>query len=143
MKTGVQIASASFDVRTPARTAVVNVTAEARRALAGTGLRRGLAVLSVPHTTCGLCVNEDEAGLRLDLEHMAAALVDVIAPGAGFQHDRVDDNARAHLTAALLGHSVSLAIRDSDLALGTWQSLLLVEIDGPRQRRLDMVFLGD
>jgi secondary thiamine-phosphate synthase enzyme len=139
----VRIATASFDIRTTGRTAVVNVTAEARRALADAGVCRGLAVLTVPHTTCGLCVNEDEPGLRHDLEHMASALVDVVTPEGGFQHDRVDDNARAHLTAALLGHSVTVAIRDSELGLGTWQSLLLVEIDGPRQRRLDMVFLGD
>jgi secondary thiamine-phosphate synthase enzyme len=143
VKSDVQIASATVDIRTPARTAVVNVTAEARRALAGSGIRRGLALLTVPHTTCGLCVNEDEQGLRHDLELMTSTLVDLVKPAGGFQHDRVDNNARAHLMAALLGHSVTIAVRDSELSLGTWQSLLLVEIDGPRQRRLDMVFLGD
>ena len=143
MKPAVQIVSSSVDIRTSGRTAVVNVTAEARQGLARAGIRSGLAVLSVAHTTCGVCINEDEPGLRLDLERLAATLVDLVKPAEGFQHDRVDDNARAHLTAVLLGHSVTLAVREADLALGTWQSVLLVEIDGPRQRRLDMVFLGD
>jgi secondary thiamine-phosphate synthase enzyme len=139
----VHIANASVEIRTAGRTSVVNVTAEARKALSNAGFSRGLAVLSVPHTTCGLCVNEDEPGLRRDLEHVAASLIDLVKPREGFHHDRVDNNARAHLTAVLLGHSLTLPVVDSALSLGDWQSLFLVELDGPRQRRLDMVFLGD
>jgi len=139
----VQIANASIEIRTDSRTAIVNVTAEARKALSQARITRGLAVLTVPHTTCGLCVNEDEPGLRRDLERVVATLIDLVKPQEGFHHDRVDDNARAHLTAVLLGHSLTLPVVDSTLSLGTWQSLFLVEIDGPRQRRLDMVFLGD
>jgi len=139
----VQIANASIEIRTDSRTAIVNVTAEARKALSQSRITRGLAVLTVPHTTCGLCVNEDEPGLRRDLERVVATLIDLVKPQEGFHHDRVDDNARAHLTAVLLGHSLTLPVVDSTLSLGTWQSLFLVEIDGPRQRRLDMVFLGD
>ncbi len=138
-----QIANASIEIRTDSRTAIVNVTAEARKALSQARITRGLAVLTVPHTTCGLCVNEDEPGLRRDLERVVATLIDLVKPQKGFHHDRVDDNARAHLTAVLLGHSLTLPVVDSALSLGTWQSLFLVEIDGPRQRRLDMVFLGD
>jgi len=138
-----RIAHASVDIGTAGRIAVLNVTAEARRELSRAGVTHGLALLTVPHTTCGLSVNEDEPGLRRDLERVATALVDLVKPSEGFQHDRVDDNARAHLTSILLGHSITLPIRDSKLSLGAWQSLLLVEIDGPRQRRLDMVFLGD
>jgi len=139
----VKIANASVDIRTAARVAVVNVTAECREALSRTGIARGLAVLTVPHTTCGLCVNEDEPGLRHDLEQLSSRLVDLVRPQEGFHHDRVDDNARAHLTAVLLGHSLTVPVVDGALALGTWQSLFLMEIDGPRTRRLDMVFLGE
>ena len=138
-----QIANASLDIRTGGRIAIVNVTAEARKELSRAGVTRGLALLTVPHTTCGLCVNEDEPGLRRDLERLASTLVDLVKPQDGFHHDRVDDNARAHLTSILLGQSIALPVLDSKLSLGAWQSLFLVEIDGPRQRRLDMVFLGD
>ncbi len=137
------IAHASVDVRTAARVAVVNVTPECQEALARAGISRGLAVLTVPHTTCGLCVNEDEPGLRHDLEQLASRLVDLVKPQEGFHHDRVDNNARAHLTAVLLGHSATVPVEGGALSLGTWQSLFLLEIDGPRTRRLDMVFLGD
>jgi secondary thiamine-phosphate synthase enzyme len=138
-----KIANASETVRSAARVTVVNVTDEVRRALSQAGIRSGLAVLTVPHTTCGLCVNEDEPGLRRDLEHLAKGLVELVRPEGGFQHDRVDNNALSHLTAVLVGHSITLAVRDATLSLGTWQSLFLMEFDGPRERRLDMVFVGD
>jgi len=139
----VKVANASADIRTTARVAVVNVTEECREALSRTGIARGLAVVTVQHTTCGLCVNEDEPGLRHDLELLSSRLVDLVRPPEGFRHDRVDDNARAHLTAVLLGHSMTVPVLDGALALGTWQSLFLMEIDGPRTRRVDMVFLGE
>lgn len=138
-----KIANATVEVKTPAGVAVVNVTAEARKALSGAGIDRGLALFTVPHTTCGLCVNEDEAGLKDDLVRLASRLVVLVEPQEGFRHDCVDDNARAHLTAVLFGHSVTLAVAGGSLVLGTWQSLFLMEIDGPRTRRLDMAFLGD
>jgi secondary thiamine-phosphate synthase enzyme len=138
-----KIAHSTIEVQSPGRVAVMNVTPEARSALARAGLRRGLAVFTVPHTTCGLCVNEDESGLREDLVRLASRLVDLIRPEEGFRHDAVDDNARAHLSAALFGQSVTLPVVDGSLVLGTWQSLFLVEIDGPRPRRLDLAFLGE
>ena len=138
-----KIANSTIDVQSPSRVAVVNVTPEARSALARSGLRRGLAVFTVPHTTCGLCVNEDESGLREDLVRLASRLVDLIRPEEGFRHDAVDDNGRAHLSAVLFGQSVTLPVVDGSLVLGTWQSLFLIEIDGPRSRRLDLAFLGE
>jgi len=139
----VKIANSSIEVRSPGRVAIVNVTGEARSALARSGLRSGIALVTVPHTTCGLCVNEDEGGLREDLVRLASRLVDVIRPEEGFRHDAVDDNARAHLSAVLFGQSVTLPVVDGSLVLGTWQSLFLIEIDGPRTRRLDLAFLGE
>lgn len=137
------IANSTIEVRSPGRVAVVNVTAEARSALARAGLRRGLALFTVPHTTCGLCVNEDESGLRDDLLRLASRLVELIRPEEGFRHDVVDDNAQAHLSAVLFGQSVTLPVVEGGLVLGTWQSLFLIEIDGPRTRRLDLAFLGE
>jgi secondary thiamine-phosphate synthase enzyme len=139
----VRVANASTEIRTPAKVAVVNVTEEVRRALAGAAIRNGLAVVSVPHTTCCLSLNEDEPGLKDDIGRLARHLLDPAEPEGGFRHDRVDDNARAHLFASLVGPSVSVPVKDGGLLLGTWQGVLLVEADGPRTRRLDMTFLGD
>lgn len=90
----------------------------------------GICTAFVPHTTAGIVLQENETGLRRDLETM---LRDVVAD-EGWAHDRIDDNADAHLRATLLGSSVTVLVEDGDLALGTWQSLLFVECDGPRSR---------
>ena len=134
---------ASIEVRTPSRVVVVNVTSQVRGAVSRAGLRHGMAVASVPHTTCSLLVNEDEAGLKDDLVRLVTRLLEPLAGEEPFHHDRIDNNARAHLMASLLGHAVTLPVAEGDLGLGTWQSLFLLEMDGPRRRRLDLLFVGD
>ncbi|OYV08405.1 MAG: hypothetical protein CG443_390, partial [Methanosaeta sp. ASP1-1] len=67
-----------------------------------------------------------------------------IAPqAAGYQHDRGDGNAHAHLRAALLGSSVIIPVEKGGLALGTWQRILFIEMDGPRKRILSIRIIGD
>ena len=133
----------SIEVRTSGVVAIANITDPVRRELSKSGIRDGIALVSVPHTTCGVCVNEDETGLKEDLMRVASQLLRPLEQEETFHHDRIDNNARAHLTALLIGHSVTVPIADGDLLLGTWQSLFLVELDGPRNRRLDLTLLGD
>jgi secondary thiamine-phosphate synthase enzyme len=87
----------------------------------------------VPHTTAGVVVNENEGRLLTDLED---ALADLVPESGGYGHDELDGNADAHLRSMLLGEHVTVPVDDGDLALGTWQSILFVECDGPRTRRL-------
>ncbi len=121
---------------------VENITHLIERALSETKIGTGVCLVSVPHTTCGLMVNEHETGLVQDIERLAAEVLEPLARAGGFRHDRVDHNAQAHLTASLLGTSLSLPIRRGALHLGTWQSVFLVECDGPRNRTLDLTFMG-
>ncbi|WP_435174769.1 secondary thiamine-phosphate synthase enzyme YjbQ [Halorussus sp. AFM4] len=123
-----------FEVRTDERTQVVDVTdrVAAEVPVGATGL----CTVFVRHTTAGVVVQEPESGLLADIESFAEELV----PSDGdYRHDRIDDNADAHLRATLLGESVSVPVEDGDLALGTWQSVLFVECDGPRTRTVDVV----
>lgn len=139
----VRIHKARVTVKTAERIAVQNVTSRVAGALDGAGITDGLAVISLAHTTCGLVINEDERGLLQDLRRLGEGLLSPLAGGRPFEHDRVDDNAQAHLTSTLLGHSVSIPFATSRLALGAWQSILLVELDGPRERTLDILLIGE
>jgi secondary thiamine-phosphate synthase enzyme len=130
-------------VRTGGRVQVVNVTAKVSEACAGMAVREGMLLVSCRHTTCALILNEDEAGLKQDLERLGERLLDSFRGSDGFRHDAIDDNAQAHLTSVLLGHSVTLPVASGKPVLGTWQSLLLLEMDGPRSRTLDLTFIGD
>jgi secondary thiamine-phosphate synthase enzyme len=125
----------TLEVTTGERVEVVDVTSEVAGTVPG-DVERGVCTAFVPHTTAGVIVNERESGLLADVER---ALERLVPREEGYDHDAVDDNADAHLRATLLGESVSVPVVGGDLALGTWQSVLFVECDGPRTRSLEVV----
>ena len=122
-----------LSVSTDDRLTIVDVTDRVRERVPN-DCESGLCTTFVEHTTAGLVVQENEPRLCGDLESFLRDLV----PNAGHAHDEIDDNADSHLRAALVGPSVTVPIRDGELATGTWQSILLVEFDGPRTRRLSV-----
>jgi secondary thiamine-phosphate synthase enzyme len=128
-----------MEVSTSERVEVVDVTTDVAEAIPG-DVESGLCTVFVPHTTAGVVVNENESRLLLDIEEW----VEQVAPrGGGYRHDAIDDNADAHLRAILLGESVTVPVDEGELVLGTWQSVLFVECDGPRSRRIEVVTLPE
>ncbi|HEY3216032.1 MAG TPA: secondary thiamine-phosphate synthase enzyme YjbQ [Candidatus Eisenbacteria bacterium] len=125
-----------YPVPTGRRIELVNVTRQVAQAAKQSGVETGIALVSVPHTTCALIVNEDEPGLREDILRLVTQVVEPLRAAEPFAHDRIDDNAAAHLGSVLLQCSVAVPITSGRPALGTWQSVFLVELDGPRRRTL-------
>ncbi|GGL46066.1 secondary thiamine-phosphate synthase enzyme YjbQ [Halocalculus aciditolerans] len=117
-----------FTVETESHTGVVDVTGAVESAIPEDA--NGVATVFVRHTTAGVVVNEAESRLLKDVE----AFVETLAPDAGWAHDESDGNADSHLRALVLGESVTVPVTDGALDVGTWQSVLLVECDGPRTR---------
>ena len=66
----------------------------------------------------------------------------LIPPSAGYDHDRIDNNADAHLKAVLLGSSETVPVIDGKTVLGTWQRIFFAELDGPRHRSINVTVLG-
>ncbi|MXV64307.1 YjbQ family protein [Natronorubrum sp. JWXQ-INN-674] len=128
----------TFTVETDSRLTTVDVTDRIAAAVPD-GLESGTATAFVQHTTAGLAVQEDEPRLRGDLESFLRDLV----PDEGHAHDQLDGNADSHLRAALIGPDVTIPIADGELALGTWQSVFLVECDGPRTRTVVVTVAGE
>ncbi|MFC3958764.1 secondary thiamine-phosphate synthase enzyme YjbQ [Halovivax cerinus] len=118
----------AFDVRTDERTTTVDVTDRVSAAVPEDA--SGVCTVFVEHTTAALVVQEDEPRLRRDI----VSFVRDAVPDEGHAHDELDGNADSHLRATVLGPSVTVPVRDGELAFGTWQSILLVECDGPRTR---------
>jgi secondary thiamine-phosphate synthase enzyme len=120
----------------PAPIAFLDVTDAVRRWAEAQGVRAGLLVVSTPHTTARIVVNERDEALQRDmLRHLQR-----LAPAdADYEHNRhtVDgrDNAHAHLLALTMPASETLPVTDGRLTLGTWQAVFFVELDGPRERR--------
>ena len=124
-----------IDVSTSDRVEIINVTADVVQAIPK-NVDSGICTVYVSHTTAGVIVNEHEPRLVADIEEF----VEQFVPDDGtYRHDEIDNNAGAHLRAMLLGESVTVPVSDGELALGTWQSILFVECDGPRTRQIEVV----
>lgn len=120
-----------FSVKTGQASELVEITADVQSAVDKSGVKNGICVVSVPHTTVGLLINEAESGFHSDLMNV----LDRLVPQKGsYRHP--DGNAHAHIKASLLGSSKDLPVQDGRLALGTWQSIFLCEFDGPRNRKV-------
>jgi secondary thiamine-phosphate synthase enzyme len=123
----------AFEIRTDEQVAIVDITDRVGAALAADAT--GSRTVFVEHTTAGVCLNEAEPRLLEDMSEF----VESLAPATGWRHDELDDNADAHLRSMLLGRSVTIPVEDGQPDLGTWQSILLVDCDGPRTRRVRLV----
>ena len=119
-------------ITTEHKTQVIDVTRECQSMIGAN--RSGIAVFSILHTTAALIVCEDDADLRADIVKAAENWLESMRP---FQHARRSNpNAEAHIISAFAGTSVTIPIADGKLLLGTWQNILLLELDGPKQRKL-------
>jgi len=123
----------AFTVSTEDRLDVVDVTARVDAAVPDDA--SGTATVFVDHTTAGVVVNEAEPRLLEDMRTFLASVV----PDEGWSHDELDGNADSHLRAMLLGPSETIPVDGGDLSLGRWQSILLIECDGPRERTVRVV----
>jgi secondary thiamine-phosphate synthase enzyme len=114
----------------------IDVTRDVFAWVRSTGVREGLLTLSSPHTTARVTLNEAEPRLQRD---MLAFLEALVPPGGDYHHnqDTVDDrpNAHAHLLGLFMNATETIPIEDGAPALGRWQSIFFVELDGPREGR--------
>jgi secondary thiamine-phosphate synthase enzyme len=119
--------------RTTQRYETVDLTADVARLVAAAKIEEGLCSVYVPHATAAIVINEnDDPNLCTDL----LDALDTLVPEGKWRHDRVDNNGAAHIKAAMLGPSETIPVRGGRLLLGTWQAIMLLELDGPRQRRV-------
>lgn len=120
-----------LEIKTEEPVQVIDITRQVNDAVRESSVAEGICLVYTLHTTTGIIINEAESGLVADLLRRLASLA---PPRDGYLHDRIDDNAHAHLQAVLLGNSRTIPVEEGCLALGTWQRVLFVELDGPRRR---------
>lgn len=121
-----------FEITTDSRLETVDITAAVEDAVPADAT--GTTTVYVQHTTAAVTVNEAESRLLSDFENALSALV----ADSGWEHDTLDGNADSHIRAMLVGPSETIPVEDGSLQLGTWQSVLLVECDGPRTRTVQV-----
>lgn len=141
---------ATIRTRTRRPLEFVDLTARIRSEVALSGIRDGLVSIQTRHTTTAIVINENEPLLLEDL----AGLLGRLAPqDGGYRHDRFDlrtvnvepgerVNGHAHARAVVLGASECVGLAGGELAVGRWQRILLVELDGGRERGVVVTILG-
>lgn len=135
-----RIYSETITVRTSNRIEVIRVTGHVERAVERSGVREGLCHVFTPHATAAIIVNEYEPRI---VEDYIKWIIDVFRPGGGWRHDEIDDNAYAHLASSFIGPGRVLPVSRGSLVRGTWQEIMLVELDGPRERRIVVQVIGE
>ncbi len=132
-------------VQTESRIGLYNLTPHIVDFVQRSRLGHGVVIVSSMHTTTAIFINEYQDALLRDIQ---AILEQLVREDQFYYHNSEDysdcerKNATAHLRAMLLGHQVILPVHHGQLAIGTWQSVILAELDGPRTRTVHLQGLG-
>lgn len=122
-----------LSIRTTQKREMIDLTARVAEIVARAEVAEGLCTVYTPHATAAIVVNEnDDPNVCVDV----LDALDRLLPAGIWRHDRVDGNAASHIQATILGPGETIPVRDGKLCLGTWQAVMLVELDGPRERRV-------
>jgi secondary thiamine-phosphate synthase enzyme len=121
--------SKELTVSTKQNRRVVDITDEVRRAV---GKDARACVVYVAHTTCAVTTADLDPGTDLDLLDAAWEMI----PKLNYRHPHDPGHVPAHLASSIIGPSVTVPVADGKLVLGAWQRIVLVELDGPRDRRV-------
>lgn len=119
----------------------INITREVENAVAKSGVKEGMVLVSAMHITAGVYVNDAESGLIQDIDEW----LEKLAPyRADYRHHRTgEDNGDAHLKSLLIHHEVIVPITDGHLDLGPWQQIYYAEFDGQRRKRVIIKVMGE
>ena len=121
----------TLTVKTKSRTDLRDITHDVAEAVAKAGVETGAVMISVPHTTAGITINENaDPSVRSDI----AEALDRMVPWNG-PYSHSEGNSAAHLKTAMVGNSGLLPVERGRLVLGTWQGIYFCEFDGPRTRK--------
>jgi secondary thiamine-phosphate synthase enzyme len=121
-----------LEVQTNSRTQLIDITSQVKAVLKSVAISSGVIVVYVPHTTCGITINENaDPSVKEDI----TAFLSRIIPFDG-SYTHAEGNSDAHIKASITGSSVMVIVESGALILGTWQGIFLAEYDGPRKRSI-------
>lgn len=128
----------TLHIKTTAEKEIVDLTDQITRLIHQATMQDGLCVLFVTHTTAALTTGEIGEGTDDDL----LEVVEEMIPRIRFQHAHNPAHAWSHMASSILGPSLTVPVSAGRLLLGTWQSIMLVELDGPRDRTVQVTLLS-
>src|SRR5262245_12436649 len=136
----------TLSLKTEGKQQLINITPQVMEVVKGSGMRNGFVGLFSQHTTAALVVSEFQNALLDDIHSFLGRIVEEELP---YKHNSPEfsdcdrRNAASHLRSLLFSNSVVLPVRDGELVLGQFQSVILAEMDGPRERSLKVQFRSE
>jgi len=122
----------TFLVSTPEASGMIDITDRVTTAVRASGVKSGVCTVFIPHTTCGITINENaDPSVQKDVLKELGKIVPV---SDGYLH--MEGNSAAHIKTIVTGTNVNVPIEKGRLVLGTWQGIYLCEYDGPRTRKV-------
>ncbi len=116
------------------KTEMIDITRKVAAEVKKAGLKDGILMVYVPHTTAGVTINEGaDPAVQSDI---LMVLNQVIPWEGGYRHS--EGNSPAHVKSTLVGSSQFVAVENGEPVLGTWQSIFFCEFDGPRNRKVQL-----
>ena len=122
-----------ISLKTTGRTQFVDITRQVEGVVLQSGVKNGICVIYVPHTTAAVTINENaDPTVKKDIKTM----LDKLIPWREPFYEHAEGNSAAHIKSSLIGCSETVIIQDGRLLLGTWQGIFFCEFDGPRTRKV-------
>jgi len=133
-------------VSTRKRIEILDITGEVQRIVEESGIKNGLVNIWVPHATAAIAVNEHDTDLWEDIINILQKLAPLKGDyrhNAKYRWSAGEQNAHAHILNCLIKPGVSIPLENGRMLLGTWQSILFIEMDGSRSRRVHVQIIGE
>ena len=126
-------------IKSGKREEFIDITALVEKEVDESGVKKGLINIFLPHASAGLIINENaDPNILVDLQKKINELIPL---HDGYLHDRIDNNAAAHIKSSFFRPEFTLQIIDGKLQLGRWQNIMLAEFDGPKQRNVQIMII--
>jgi secondary thiamine-phosphate synthase enzyme len=135
----VSTAHLGMRIETRYKSETIDITDRVAEKVNEAGIRDGVCVVTVAHTTAGVFVNENADP---DVQRDLLTTLDRLVPDQG-DYRHAEGNGPAHIKSVLVGGDITVAVRDGGLDLGRWQGIYFAEFDGPRTRSATVTVIGD
>ena len=111
---------------------LVDITDKVNEIIKKNDFKEGAVTLFLTHTTAALTTIDEDPGIDLDLFDALEEMV----PKLKYRHPHNPSNVPSHILSSLIGTSLTLLVEGGELILGTWQRVVLIELDGPKEREI-------
>ncbi len=125
-------------INTSFKEEIIVLDEKVKEFLKKTRAKNGFLTINSLHTTFSIIINENEKYLKEDILNVLSFL-----DRFEYEHDNIDNNASSHIKSILLSNNVVIPIIEGKLSLGTWQNILAVELDGPRERKVRLTIIEE